>query len=253
MRMMALQLLGSLLILGAGLVALWVARRESAASPRRPAWLLTGWVWLVHGIIQLAQNLWGSWAMMSAPDSGVMGGYLAWAPALNHSRTFLWLAACLVLVWLTFAPRPPDASAWGMVIAALGAGAVAGAGFGHVEGALRPLTHYSNVAVLDALELVLFLGTLFATLLRDRVDRYLWAGLLVWALTVAINILWFAALSLVEDSRAWTPSPSAMGVYRAGLLSLLLAVFLRRLALARRGVPVAGFVPEPRPTGALGL
>jgi hypothetical protein len=247
MRMMALQIVATLLILVAGLAALRVAHFDvRSGGLRRSSWLLSGFVWTAHGVIQLFQNLWGSWAMSAGSESATMTSYLAWAPALNHSRTFLWLAACFSLVWLTFAPASPTRRGWTLVAVSLGLGTIAGAVFGLHEGTLRPITHYSNVAILDAIELVFFLTTLFFTLFKDRVDRYLWGGLLVWALTVAINILWYAALSLVDDPRAWTPAPVTMGLYRAVLLTLLCSIFFRRLHLARRGLSVGGFVTERR-------
>jgi hypothetical protein len=91
------------------------------------------------------------------------------------------------------------------------------------------------------------LVTLFVALLVDRLDRYLWALLAVFASMVALNVLWLAALTMINDSRVWSPPTWGMGAYRLVVVMLMLAIAGRRLALAWRGVAVRSLLDRGKP------
>lgn len=252
---MALQLLVTSLLLAFGVLGLAIARNDTFQKPfQRVFWALAGAAFVTHGTAQGVQNLWGLWAMVEGGSSATMGHYLRWVPAFNHSRTFLWLAFSGVMVWFARRSTLPGRRAWGVALGALGAGLAAGAALGFAEGTLVAESHYTRVALWDAFELVVMLGVLFVSLLSGRLDRYLWAGLAVFAVMVAINIVWYAAMSMIEDRRVWSPAPWLMSAFRIVPTSLMVALAVRRLQLARRGTRVEALLQaqQARPTLTMG-
>jgi hypothetical protein len=248
MLVMSLQLAVTLALLGVGLLSLAVSRTPNRALPFHPhGWRLCGVSFTVHGASQLAQNLWGVWAMAAGVESGVMVRYIRWAPAFNHSRTFLWLAFFAILSWFLLRRDLPGRRQWAVAAAGLAAGLAIGAAMGRAEGPLIPKFHYGQVAIWDAVELGAMLVTLFVALLVDRLDRYLWALLAVFASMVALNVLWLAALTMINDSRVWSPPTWGMGAYRLVVVLLMLAIAGRRLVLAWRGVAVRSLLDRGKP------
>jgi len=236
---MGLQLLVTALLLSFGVLSIVIAGRASFQKPfHKVFWTLAGSAFITHGTLQATQNLWGSLAMAAGGSSATMATYLRWVPAFNHSRTFLWLAFSGVAVWLARRGSLPGSRAWGATAAALAGGVLVGALLGYHEGAILARTHYTRVALLDALELVVLLVVLFVALVSGRVDRHLWGALAVFATMVALNIVWYAAMSMIDDKRVWTPAPWMMNAYRVVPTSLMVAIAVRRLQLARRGVKV---------------
>lgn len=210
------------------------------------AWTFFGIALSPYAGSLVVQNAWGSWAMAAGSDSGVMSAYLAWAPALNHSRTFLLIAFFGALGGLMVRRNAPSRRAFGVGVSATLAGFLAGGWLGFAEGSLLVSTHYTRVALWDAVELVIVLATLFVGLVTNRLDRHLWVLLTTFGVVVALNILYYAAISLVNDPRVWSPPPWVMGAYRLTLVQVMLAVSLRRLHLARRGITVAGLLQSER-------
>lgn len=235
-------------------VTLRIGRYRSSTDPLHPAaWTLTGIAFVPYALCMTLQHGFGTWAMVAGNDSAVMARYMEWSPALNHSRTFLLVAFFALLTWFTVRRTAPTPRTWAGVAAGLGAGFAFGVWMGLHEGALVVATHFTRVAIWDALELAVVLATLFLGLVTNRVDRYLWALLAVFGAVVAFNILFYAALSLMGDPRVWSPPPAMMGFYRLALVLVMLAVAMRRLSLARRGVPVAGLLGGPRGAASLSV
>ncbi|HEX8674335.1 MAG TPA: hypothetical protein VF710_20720 [Longimicrobium sp.] len=236
---MGLQLLVTALLLSFGVLSLVIAGRAAFQKPfHQVFWKLAGGAFVTHGTLQATQNLWGSLAMAAGMSSATMATYLRWVPAFNHSRTFLWLAFSGVAVWLARRGTLPGPRAWGGIVVALACGLVVGALLGYHEGSILASTHYTRVALLDALELVILLVVLFVALVSGRVDRHLWGALAVFATMVALNIVWYAAMSMIDDKRVWTPAPWMMSAYRVVPTSVMVAIAVRRLQLAKRGVKV---------------
>jgi hypothetical protein len=249
MLLMGLQWAFTATAVAIALIALLIGRYRNTAEPFRAlAWRFFGMVLSLYALSLVVQNAWGSWAMAAGSASGVMAGYLKWAPALNHSRTFLLVAFFGALSWFMLRRERPSRTVLGVGIAASVAGFLAGGWLGWAEGSLIVATHYTRVAVWDTVELVIVLGTLFVGLVTNRLDRHLWALLTTFGVVVALNIIYYAAISLVNDPRVWSPPPSMMGLYRLVLVQVMLAVAVRRLHLARRGISVGGLLrAAPKP------
>jgi hypothetical protein len=236
---MGLQLLVTALLLTFGLLSLVIAGRAPFQKPfHKVFWTLAGIAFVAHATLQATQNLWGSLALAAGGSSATMATYLRWVPAFNHSRTFLWLAFSAVVVWFARRGTLPGRRAWGATLAALAAGLLVGALLGYHEGSILARTHYTRVALLDAIELVIVLTVLFIALVSGRVDRHLWGALAVFATMVALNIVWYAAMSMIDDKRVWSPAPWMMNAYRVVPTAVMVAIGVRRLQLARRGVKV---------------
>ena len=247
MRTMAMQWVFTAIALACALAAHGVARavpRDEAGH--RSAWKLVGWCLLLFGGNMAVMHAWGTRAMLGEPESPIMAGYLAWAPAFNHSRSALWLTCCGLLTAMAFSPRLARDRLEPAWVTVLVVGALIGAVLGGEEGRLVPSSHYTRVALGDTVELFAVMGTLLVTLVRSSVDRYLWALLTSFGAMVAINILWLAALSMVEDARVWSPSPFAMAMYRTVLMALMCGIAVQRLRLARRGAGGGSMIAEPR-------
>lgn len=249
-----LQVVVTLLFAATGVAGHMVARQRSVTrEAHRVTWWLAGTIFLLHGAVKLVQNSFGYWAMLAGPQSATMVRYLDWAPFFNHSRTGVWMAGCALLLYLALRERSVSphfrGGAIGVLVATM---LVAGFLGSWNDGALVAATHYKTVAVVDALELVLVLGTLFGLLLSNRADRYLWAALAAYGFMVALNVVWFAALSLLDDPSVWSPRPWHIHAYRVVLAFTIFSLVARRLLLARRGRAVFGLLESrAAPAGAL--
>jgi hypothetical protein len=226
-------------------VAIRVYRATAAGSPvHAAAWKLSGIAFFAHALVQSVQYAWGGLAMWRTEAPGIMEAYLRWAPAMNHSRTSLLLFFCVALS--VFAVRGTVAGPryWPLYGAGLAGALLVGAVVGALEGPLLGSRHYGVVAGGDAVELVVLLGALLIAVTRDRLDRYLWGALAVYAFSVALSILWFAALSQIDTPGAWTPPPWVLAAYRAVARGAMAAFAIGRLRLARSGGAASGMLPD---------
>lgn len=219
---------------------IWHTRRESAC-----AWWLTGAAFTLHALSKGSQNLFGILALRRGAASSTMEDYLVWNPIFNHSRTFHLLAFLGVLAFLLWRPGPFERSflKWGTLIMA--GGILAGGVLGWAEGEFTELFHYAAVARWDIVELLLLLGVLFGGMTTGKFDRLLWFALCVYAFSLALNVLWFAALSRIQMPGEWAPRPWAVHLYRLILTVAFAAIALQRLKLARRGRPVRPLIEQP--------
>ena len=239
----ALQWVVGILTLAFAVLAIGMARAKSPGNPSYAfAWRLVGVTFLLHAACQMAQYAWGGMALRGGAKSEWMTSYLLWAPAFNHSRTFV-LAAMYVALMVLAIWRVPSGPVFmraylGGLVLALGCGIL----LGTAEGSLVESRHYLRVAGLDTLELVVALCALFASLVRDRVDRYLWGALAVKAFTVALSIIWFAVLSQINNPNVWSPAPWQIAGYRVVLSLVMVALAARCLWRARRGFPASGLI-----------
>lgn len=248
----SLQFATSLLFLAIGILGLAIARRLGPAGAYRHGWVLTGLAFTAHGANFVVQNLWGVAAMFAGRESGAMTAYLRFAPAFNHSRTFLLLGFCGLLIYLAARrdrlPGQFSLAAAGVLAAGLLVGCAIGVSEGSIVGA-----HFSIVARWDAVELLLLLGTLFYALLRNAMDRYNWGLLAIYGFMLALNVVSLAALAFIQTPGAWSPSPRYVHIYRLALLAVMLGVTVRRYLLARRGERVPGLMDFGAPPPRLGL
>lgn len=248
----SLQFATSLLFLAVGILGLAIARRLGAAGAYRHGWVLTGLAFTAHGANFAVQNLWGVAAMSAGRESGTMTAYLRIAPAFNHSRTFLLLGFCGLLIYLAARrdrlPRRFTPAAAGVLAAGLAVGFAIGVSEGRIVGA-----HFSIVARWDAVELLLLLGTLFYVLQRNAIDRFNWGLLAAYGFMLALNVVSLAALAFIDTPETWSPSPRYVHLYRLVLLAVMLGFTVRRYLLARRGERVPGLMDFGAPPPRLGM
>jgi hypothetical protein len=248
----SLQFTTSLLFLATGILGLAIARRMGPGGPYPFGWLLTGLALTAHGANFAAHNLWGLAAMSAGAESPTMNTFLRFAPAVNHSRTFMLVALCGLLLYLgmrgTQTSRRFPLIAAGVLLAGLAVGFVVGLSELRLMGA-----HFSIVARWDAVELLLLLGTLFYVLVRNAIDRYNWGVLAIYGFMLALNVVWLAALAYIDNTQVWSPSPRHVHIYRTALLLAMLALTVRRYVLARRHVRVTGLLDFAPAQSRLGL
>ena len=245
MRTMVLQYVVSLLMLAFGVAGLLASRRSLHSLPHRIAWTMTGAAFALAAAIKLVQNVYGTVALVAGPGSTTWNEYLGWAPLFDHSRTGITTTLFLLLIVLLLPQRSWAAVGrsgfpwygWGL---ALLAGGALGAAAGWVQG-WNQLRHFGNVTFADAAELLLVLATVFALLLRERVDRLLWTVLSLYGLNLALNVLWFSAWVQTSQVSA-ALSPVYMNLGRITVYLIMIGVVLRRLVLARRGTAVPGLL-----------
>src|SRR5687767_13946504 len=214
----------------------------------RAAWQLVGIAFAVFALNMTVHAVFGTVAYVRGAESRTLADYLAWNAVFNHSRTVGLLGFCVALtgLMLTRGERPGPRFPWGAGIA-VGGGMLVGALIGWREPSFTALRHYAAIAQWDVVLLLLLLGVLFAGVLSSRVDRLLWFVLSIYAFSVALNVLWFAAFSRVDTPGQWAPRPWEIQLYRVVLTSLMVLLAAYRLRLARRGKLVLGLAERPEP------
>lgn len=222
-----------------GVLSLLVGRHPDPNGPFRSAgWRLAGVAFLSHACVRVIQNVWQRLVFHEPLGSPALERYLDWAPIFNHSRTFLLVGFCGLLIALVVRKEPPGPRFWRTVPAVLAGGLVLGGTLGYFEGTLRAVIHYTNVSLLDLLEVVVLFGVLFAALATSRMDRLLWAALGLYAFMLTLNVVFMLAFAAKDDASAWSPPAWVLPAYRSVLTWLMVALAARKLVLARRGTPV---------------
>ncbi|HYR09123.1 MAG TPA: hypothetical protein VEQ60_15175 [Longimicrobium sp.] len=211
----------------------------SAPHPYRVAWLLTGAAFTVHATSMAVQVVFGTVAIVRGAQSTVWDSYMVWSPVFNHSRTGMLLGFCGVLGFFMLRRATTLATRFYRgAVAVLASGLLLGALVGWHEKRLQELAHYSAVAVWDVLELVVLLALLLVGVATTRIDRSLWLALSLYAFSLALNVLWFAAFSRVNIPGVWTPRPWEVHLYRTLITAGMVMVAVHRYRLARRGTSV---------------
>lgn len=250
-----LQVTAALLALAFSLLALAVAlRREGLSYVRRAAWIIVSVFFLWRTVPGVLQSLTMYWGLEAGPGTGPYSLVVRWGPAMNYLRTFVavamgWTLAALPLL----RGQPLGRLWWGSSVACL-ALAASGVYVGWLEGPISP-SHVISLTVLSATELIGLLAALMVGLLANTLDRYLWIILGVYALQVALSVMWYSSTVGFFYPGGWYPPPAVRHAFSsiAYLTACTLAWY--RLVLARRGVPVAdlfeeaggGIFPSPRP------
>lgn len=244
-----LQCLTSLLVLAVGWAARAVAAREHANAFHRAGWQVSGMAFLAFGIDSAIGNVFQELALAGGAGSDAWTGYMRWAPVLNHSRTLLMMGATVALMLLAVRGENPGREYVRASIALLAVGLATGALLGALEGPFSATGHVFDVVVLDVVELLLLMATLFALLLSNRADRMLWALYSAYACSVALGIFW---LSLLTHIGAWWHPPVwTTYAVRNVFWVLMAACAVSRLLSARRGRVVRGMLGPPSLRSAL--
>lgn len=214
----------------------------------RYGWALTAAMFLVRGLNASLHAIYNILAFRSGPGSRMWEAAGLVHPVMNHSRTFLLTAYCIVLGVVLFRasrgrPLPSLAGTFAFVLA----GMVAGGLVGWNEEAFSALSHYTAVAVWDIMELLALMGLLFVGLTTGGMDRGLWASLAVNAFVLALSVLWFAYLSRIDTGGQWSPKPYHIHLSKAVLYVMMIGIAYRQLVRLRDGKRARAFLDlDPR-------
>lgn len=249
MTSLALQLLAGLFTLGLGLAALATSRYPEAHGDRGVAeWGLIGAAFILSGVNETIQSVVAYFAYAAGPGSPLWDGFLRWAPAANQSRSGLELGMYAALVLLLV--RPPtrfpalrvEVLASCLVVAGMSLGAL----IGYFEPTADAPMHLTIVAVINVGVATGAFTALVISLLVQSLDRYLWVIIAIHALKSVLNVLWLNALVWMYTPGAWAPNPLQLLMVSATIGAIMVAIAVRRLHLARRGVYVRALL-EPLP------
>lgn len=213
----------------------------------RYGWMFTAIAYLVRGLNMGAHASFSIFAFRSGPGTPLWDAALVVHPILNHSRTFMLTAYCLVLATVLVRaqrgrPLPPLYVPFALLLAGMAVGVYVGWN----EEAFSALTHYTAVAVWDIMELLALMTLLFAGLSSGGMDRGLWASLGVSAFILALSVLWFASLSRIDIAGQWSPRPEHIHVSKAVLYLLMIGIAFRQLKRVRSGKRVRSFLESER-------
>lgn len=247
------QVMSSASVLALGVASYAVVRSGGLEPRHRVAWRLFAAVALASGITSAVQTVFGGAALLAGAGTPVWDTYLAWATGMNYGRGLFWYVFAGLLVvhgrpWGQGARVLRHRNLWLL----FGAAYAVGLGLGFVEG---PYTarHEAHYAILNHGLLLLMTAGLVVAVASDGVDRLL-------ALAVAANIavlplysswLWWRAHAVGGGTRY--PSTLFIQMYYVVFWLVSLAIALRRLWLARRGVPVPGLLASLAAIRAHGL
>ncbi|HEX8905674.1 MAG TPA: hypothetical protein VF771_12560 [Longimicrobiaceae bacterium] len=226
--------------------SLRVGTERAGSRYHLAAWRVVGAAFAVFAVCLFGQLAYATAAMIGGEGSWIYSQYLHSRPWLEHSRTFLMVGAALGLLVMALARQEPGRG-FGLVAAALvAAGLLAGAAGGVVEGGFLISAHYHSVVLTDAAELLVLLVTLFILLVSNRVDRYLWSMLAVYASSVALGIFWMAVVAQSADPTAWQPPNWSLSALRTVLYGTMAFIAYRRWRAGRGGRPMSGMLGQDR-------
>lgn len=246
MTAVVLQLTGAVLALVFGILSLAAARTADSEPHSAGAWKITGLAFSLMGANNLIHSTAAAYAFAEGPASEAWNTYLEWTAVGNYSRAALILAFGLLLLLQMLrrnAPRNALAGTIGLVAAMIVGGIL-----GSQETPFEASVHFGRVALLSTVEMVILLVALFAALIKQRMDRLLWACLVLYALRQAVGVAWEAGYASFGVVGGFCPSCASGKFVGVVLGALMVALAVVRLIQARRGIPVPPLLePLPRP------
>lgn len=236
----------SLFLVLFGILACLVARRLPASEPvYRYAWGLTGGVFVVHGLSSTFHDTFSTLGFLGGAGSPAWVGVLEWHAPLNHSRTFLLTAYCVVLcaALVRATRRRPLPSLRVSFAVALG-GMVVGGLMGWTEAKFSGLTHFTAVALWDVMELLATMAVLMVGLSTASLDRRLWACLGINAFALVLSVLWFTFLSRIDVVGEWRPRTYQIHMVKGLLYVVMNWLAFMQLRQVRRGIVLKSFYED---------
>jgi hypothetical protein len=215
-----------------GFLAFAIARRGGERGARQVGWLLSGFCFVLLGVVGVLHGTFAYAAFQGGAGSQVWERFLVWSPAGNYSRPLavIVFAGSLLVIALRqrLAKRVVGPAMFAMTLA-LGAGVV----LGLLEGPLRQGVHLPRLAVISALLIILLLGGLLAAAATDAIDQFLWLAIAVYTLKNVLSVSMLTLFAWLEHARQLPPETLYAMHSVAWLAMILLA--LRRYQLATRG------------------
>jgi hypothetical protein len=236
-----------------GFHALGVAKALPASSRYRAGWMLTGVTFALYAANGLVQSGLAIIAFQLGPDAAVYRFFLSVSPIANHSRSFMIFGLYFALAALLWNPQPQRSR---LILLALLPVALmgVGAGYGMMEGNFDRARHYSATAVLDTVGFIVMGSLLFASMLRDTLDRLLWFSLAMNGFRSIIGVIFLSAMAWLGVPGAWSPPNWLLSATRVLFCLAMVALAYSRYRLARKGKPVPGMLQNaPAPGVMAGL
>lgn len=249
MTAVILQLAVAVLTLTFGILSLFAARVEGGEPHAARAWEFTGFAFSLLAANSLIHSTAAAFAFARGPGSAAWNTFLEWTAVGNYSRAALVLAFGLLLLLQMLRRTAPSnvlAATGGLLLAMIVGGIL-----GNKEGQFEASVHFGRVAMLSTAEMVILLVALFAAFVKQRMDRLLWACLVLYALKQALSVAWEAGYGSFGVVGGFCPS-CASGKFMSALIGgVMVALAVVRLIQGRRGIPVPPLLeplPRARPT-----
>lgn len=250
-----MQVVVAVLTLTFALLASAVARERAGMShAHRAAWIIVAVFFLWRAVPGLPQSLAMLLGLEAGPGSREFAWAVRWSPAMNYLRTLIAVAMGWALAALPLLRGHGAGRLWRGASLACAVLGIAGVYVGWREGPTS-MAHIVALTVLGAVELIGLLAALMVGLLANTLDRYLWIILGLYAVQVAMDIMFYSYSAGFFYPGGWYPPPPVRYAFGVALFAAGCLLARRRLALARRGAQVGdllelvgeGMAPAPRP------
>jgi hypothetical protein len=229
---LSVQAAQALLTLAFGVAALRVCSRPSSGG-RICAWYLTGVTFTTSGALATLLNVVAVAAVAAGSKSPVYALSMRLGPPGNDGRGFAVLGFAIAFALLCAGRlgelTRPRVAAWvGMPLAV---GTVVGA----VEGAFQIDRQYTMLSVVSGATVVVLFIALYAALVRNSADWYLWIALALYSVREALTSITEAARAAGYISKEWGPDPVSILWMGAASMVVMIACTLLRLGVLRAG------------------
>jgi hypothetical protein len=244
----ASQILIALLAFSFGIASLCAFRvTPGSREPQRSAWMLSGIAFTGSGFLGAMHSTWAAVAYAAGPASIRWDVYVVWAPVVNHGRGLWIIAFCIAVAVLAYVDPARVRRTVRIAIGWLAAFLVVGAGIGLAEGPFVSGSHFFTLAVVN-LATILVLGVaLLSHLIRDTMDRILWAALSIYWLNLAIGTLWMAANAWFDVPGSVLPRGIDQFVLAIACFVFMLILVVRYIRLSRQDTIVPTVLEHLRP------
>jgi hypothetical protein len=128
--------------------------------------------------------------------------------------------------------------------------AMVGAVIGGTEGPIVAARHFPRVVMLDLVEL-LILGSVLLVGVVKSMDRLLWTFIVLYAVKLALNIIWMSARAWIGAPDVWVPSARGGAAISAAFWAAMLLTAGYRHRLARRGRVPDALLRDPQMPGGM--
>jgi hypothetical protein len=222
----------ALLTLAFGAAALRVCARPSDGG-RSCAWYLAGVTFATSGALATLLNVVAVAGVAAGPRSSAYALSVRLQPPGNDGRGFAVLGFAVAFALLCAgrggALTRRRVAAW--VGIPLAVGVVVGA----IEGAFQIDKQYTMLSVVSGATVVVLFAALYAALVRNSVDWYLWIALALYSVREALNSIIEAARAAGYISKEWMPDQASILWLGAASMVVMLACTLLRLGVLRTG------------------
>lgn len=237
MVVLYLQYVVAILTLAVGAGAYLIARRaEHGTVDQRALWRLAAAAFLLSGANGLASSTTALWGMLSGDGTFAMDFAVRAKMVGNDGRGLMMVGYAVGMILRLATGRLARTGSLGRETARLLPWMLAGSLLGlfdETDGG-----HYSLVAAISALAVVLLLAALWLSVARGAMDYLLWLAILAYTVREAIDVSLISVFSWIGVPGAWLPSFRTLQEVAVATYLLMLACVARRLVLARRGRPV---------------